>query len=73
MSLADFIKFIKKEKHLPNIPTAVEVKKENKGLAVSDMLLKMLRTQEEQALYIVQLHEQNELLKKQIEVLSKRQ
>ncbi len=72
MSLADFSKFIKKEKHLPNIPTAVEFKKENKGLAVSDMLLKLLRTQEEQALYIVQLHEQNELLKKQIELLSKK-
>ena len=48
------------------------VKKENKELAVSDMLLKLLKTQEEQALYIVQLHEQNDLLKKQIELLSKK-
>jgi hypothetical protein len=72
LSLADFSKFIKKEKHLPNIPTAIDFKKENKGLAVSDMLLKLLRTQEEQALYIVQLHEQNELLKKQIELLQKK-
>jgi hypothetical protein len=72
MSLKDFSKFIKKEKHLPNIPTAIDFKKENKGLAVSDMLLKLLRTQEEQALYIVQLHEQNELLKKQVELLLKK-
>jgi hypothetical protein len=72
MSLADFSKFIKREKHLPHIPTAIDFKKENKGLAVSDMLLKLLRTQEEQALYIVQLHEQNELLKKQIELLQKK-
>ncbi len=57
---------------MPNIPTAIDFKKENKGLAVSDMLLKLLRTQEEQALYIVQLHEQNEILKKQVELLLKK-
>lgn len=69
MSLAEFSKFIKKEKHLPGIQTAKDFTKENKGLAVSDMLLKLLKTQEEQALYIVQLYEQNELLKKEIGLL----
>jgi hypothetical protein len=60
---------ILKEKHLPDMPTITEVEKE--GVNVSQMLTKLLKTQEEQALYIIQLNEQNKKLQKEVELLKK--
>ncbi len=52
MRIDELEKFIAKEKHLPNIPSADEVK--SKGLNVSEFQLKLLEKIEELTLYTVQ-------------------
>ena len=56
-------KFIKKNKHLPNIPSADEVEKE--GIAVGDMQKKMMEKIEELTLYIIELKREIDSIKKQ--------
>jgi hypothetical protein len=53
-------KFIAANKHLPNIPSAVEVEKN--GIEVGDMQKRMMEKIEELTLYVIELEKQvNEL------------
>ncbi len=60
-SLVDVEKFIAKNKHLPNIPSAAEVEKN--GIEVGDMQKKMMEKIEELTLYIIDLQKQVDTLK----------
>ncbi len=59
--LTEVEKFIQKNKHLPNIPSAKEVEKN--GIAVGDMQKRMMEKIEELTLYIIQLQKQIDELK----------
>lgn len=61
-SLTEIEKFINLHKHLPNIPSAVEVEKN--GIEVGDMQKKIIEKIEELTLYIIQLEKQVAELKK---------
>ena len=52
MRIEELEKFIRKEKHLPNIPQATEIKE--KGLNLSEFQMKLLEKIEELTLYTVQ-------------------
>jgi len=60
-SLDEIESFVRKNKHLPDIPSAKEV--EQKGLAVSEMLAKQMQKIEEMTLYLIELKKENNLLK----------
>lgn len=64
-SIYDLKSFITKNKHLPNIPKASEVAKD--GLEVGEMNRKLLEKVEELTLYVIQLQEQIDELKKEID------
>lgn len=66
-SLVDVEKFIKKNKHLPDIPTANEVEK--KGISVGDNQALLLKKIEELTLYVIDLKKENRLLKKEVNVI----
>lgn len=63
MPLAELDKFISKNKHLPNIPSAKEVEKN--GLNVSEIQLKQMEKIEELTLYILELNKRLEKLEKE--------
>jgi hypothetical protein len=64
LSILDLEKFVKEKKHLPNIPSANEIEKEE-GIDIGEIQLKLLEKIEEQALYIISLQKQiNELSEK---------
>lgn len=69
LSIPELRDFTKKEKHLPNMPSAENVEKN--GINLSEMVAKLLKSQEEQTKYIIQLYEQNLHLKKEIDLLKK--
>jgi hypothetical protein len=56
--------FISKNKHLPGIPSEMEVKK--KGVSVGSISSKLLQKIEELTLYVIGLKKENDLLKGQI-------
>jgi hypothetical protein len=56
LSLPDLRTYLKQEKHLPGIPSAAEVAAAD-GVELGDMQRRLLRTVEEQALYILLLEE----------------
>ena len=64
MSVEDLDKFVKKNKHLPNIPTAEDVK--NDGIDLGDMDAKLLAKVEELSLYIIDQQKEIDELKKKI-------
>jgi hypothetical protein len=67
-SLKDLEFFVKKNKHLPDIPSAQEYK--DKGsYNLSEFDTKILQKVEELTLYIIQLKKENEQLKSQINTL----
>lgn len=66
-ALNDVEKFINKNKHLPNIPSAKEVKKN--GIEVGEMNAKLLQKIEELTLYVIDLNKQNEKIKKEFLLL----
>ena len=68
-NLSTLEKFINKNKHLPNIPSAKEVK-EN-GIKVGEMNAKLLQKIEELTLYVIDLHKETEKLKKELLLLKK--
>jgi hypothetical protein len=70
MSLSEVEKYIKKNKHLPNIPSEKEVKA--KGLGLGEMQAKLLQKIEELTLYVIDLKKENETLKKRVELLEKK-
>lgn len=61
MSLVELEKYIIKNKHLPNIPTATQIKE--KGMRVGEMQVKQMEKIEELTLYVIELSKQIELLK----------
>ncbi len=60
MPLKELEKSIKKNKHLPNIPAAAEVKKE--GITLGDMNKRLMEKVEELTLYIIDLDKKNNAL-----------
>lgn len=65
MSLPDLEKFIKKNKHLPNIPSEKEVK--SKGVQLSQNDVQLLEKVEELTLYIIELNKKIDELEKKLE------
>ncbi len=61
-SLSEIESFVKKNKHLPNIPSASEVA--NNGVEIGDMQAKLLQKIEELTLHLIQLKKENEEIKK---------
>ncbi len=64
MPLPTLAEFIKKNKHLPGVPSAREIERE--GLSVAENQAILLRKIEELTLYILQQQEQIDQLKKEI-------
>lgn len=63
LPLSELKKFIESNKHLPNIPSVKEVET-NKGFELGDMQRKMLEKIEELTLYVIELQQQIDELKK---------
>jgi hypothetical protein len=70
MSLDEVNKFISENKHLPNVPSAKEIK--TSGLNMSQFQMRLLEKVEELTLYTLAQHEQIGGLKEQNEELQKR-
>jgi hypothetical protein len=66
--LSEVNKFIKENKHLPEIPTEAEVK-ENDGVNLGEMQTKLLQKIEELTLYLIQQQETIEALNAKVEKL----
>jgi len=62
-------RYIKKHHHLPYIQSAKEVEK-NDGFEIGDMQIKLLKTVEEQTLYIIDLQKQLNELKNKVNELN---
>ncbi len=69
-SLTELEQYISENKHLPNIPSAAEVEK-NEGIEIGNMQNKLLQTIEEQTLYIIDLQKQMDELKKEFASIKK--
>jgi hypothetical protein len=67
MPLDELSKYIKTNKHLPNIPSENEVIKD--GLQVGEMQVKQMEKIEELTLYILQLKNEIDSMKKEINLL----
>jgi len=63
MKLAELEKYLKTNKHLPNVPSAKEVK-ENDGISLGEMSELQLKKIEELTLYIIELNKRIEDLEK---------
>jgi trimeric autotransporter adhesin len=64
MPLDEVEQFVKKNKHLPNVPSADEMVKEGNDLGKTDA--KLLEKIEELTLYIIEMKKENDMLKKDI-------
>ncbi|MBK8503779.1 MAG: hypothetical protein IPL46_17145 [Saprospiraceae bacterium] len=62
--LTEVESFIQENKHLPDIPSAVEIKKH--GLPLGEMQTKMMAKIEELTLYIIQQQKELDVIKKQL-------
>jgi hypothetical protein len=69
LSLNDLEKYIKKENHLPGIPSADTIKQN--GITLSEMTLNILRKTEELTLYIINHDDRINDLKRKIELGNK--
>jgi hypothetical protein len=67
-SLAEVEKYVNSNRHLPGVPSAREVEKE--GLDLGEMNRRLLEKVEELTLYIIQLNNQNQQLKNEIEIIN---
>jgi hypothetical protein len=65
-SLYTLEKFIQQNKHLPNMPSAADVKKDD-GVNLGEMNAKLLEKVEELTLYMIQLKKENDEIKKKLE------
>ena len=63
MSIQDLKKYIEENKHLPEVPSAEELEEEG-GIDVGEMNKLLLKKIEELSLYMIQLQEEVDLLKK---------
>ncbi len=68
-TLEEVESFIKDNKHLPEIPSAKEVEKG--GIEVGQMNALLLQKIEELTLYMIEMKKENQMLKKDIELLKK--
>lgn len=68
-SLDEVKSFIEKNKHLPNYPSAAEVEKN--GIGVGELQIKQMETIEELMLYVIELKEEIERLKVQVNEMDK--
>jgi len=66
-SLNSVESYIKRNGHLPDIPSANEV--EQQGLSVSEMLAKQMQKIEEMTLYLIQQKKENDRLKERVVML----
>lgn len=69
MSLKEVEKFIAKNNHLPNVPSATEVVKN--GVAMDEMVSKLLEKVEELTLYTIKQQKEIDALKKHVKDLKK--
>ncbi len=69
MPLASLGEYIKQNRSLPNIPTAEEVEENDNRVDLGDMQRNLLKQVEEQALYILDLHEEKQELEEEVEEL----
>jgi hypothetical protein len=69
MPLSEVDFFIKKNGHLPGIPTAAEIEAE--GVDVDEMQVKMMEKIEELTLHMIRLEQENEALKARLENIEK--
>lgn len=67
LPLDELEKFVREQKHLPGVPSATELVE--KGWSVGDMSNKLLEKVEELTLYMLQLKQENELLKERVKKL----
>ena len=67
-SLGELRDYLHANKHLPGIPSAVEVEKKG-GVEIGDLQKRMLETIEQQALYILQLEERMRAMEQRVETL----
>jgi hypothetical protein len=70
LSISDLERYIKENKHLPDVPSASEVKE--KGINVGDMQVTLLKKIEELSLYIIEQQKQIDDLKTKVETLIKK-
>ena len=68
MSIKELDNFISSNKHLPELPSAQEVKNNN-GFEVGGMQIKLIKKIEEQTLYIIDLQKQIDELRKQLDIV----
>ncbi len=61
LSLNELEQYLDKNKHLPNIPSAKNVNKDN-GVLVGDMQVKLLQKVEELTLYIIEMNKKTDEL-----------
>ena len=70
LSLEAYENYIQENGHLPHIPSVAEVDA-NKGVELGDLQTKMLRTVEEQALYILQLKKEVDQLRSEMDEMKR--
>jgi len=70
MSLSEVEKYVQKNKHLPEVPSAAEV--EDRGIDIADMDNILLRKIEELTLYMIEMKKENEQLKSRLEAIEKK-
>ncbi|MBI2721092.1 MAG: hypothetical protein HYX39_02840 [Bacteroidetes bacterium] len=63
-NLDELESYIKEHKHLPNIPSAKEIQEQ--GVSIGEMSKLQMEKIEELTLYVIQLKNELELLKKQV-------
>lgn len=68
LSVVELEQYIKSNKHLPGIPSAEEIAK-NEGMELGAMQAKLLEKVEEQALYIIELQKQINEMKETLQML----
>jgi len=69
-SLNSVESFIKEHKHLPDIPSAKDVKE--RGLVMSEILAKQMQKIEELTLYLINIKQENKDLKAKLESQNKK-
>lgn len=60
--------FIKKNKHLPDVPSATEIKANGK-ISLGEWNMLLLKKIEELTLYVIDLKEENDMIKKKLETM----
>ncbi len=71
MSIYELDNYIQLNQHLPDMPSAKEVEKNN-GYEVGEMITKLVKQNEEQALYLIEQQKQIDDLKAQVKNLERR-